>query len=178
MSDARTLCVPMTLADVPQVLEIDRLSFPLPWSAASYKHELSQNKHAHFFVALESGPGRWQKWLGHRSQGRELVVSGDWDIVNEAHISTIAVHPLWRGKGIGEELLKAMLARALKQGAVEATLEVRVSHIAAQTLYRKYGFEDVGLRKNYYRDNGEDALLMTAKPLRISGETMNNDVKR
>ena len=167
MIDARTLCVPMTVADVPQVLEIDRLSFPLPWSAASYKHELSQNKHAHFFVALESGQSRWEKWLGRWGERRVIGFSGYWYILDEAHISTVAVHPRWRGRGIGEELLRAMLARALKQGAVEATLEVRVSNIVAQTLYRKYGFEDVGLRKNYYRDNGEDALLMTAKPLRM-----------
>ncbi len=167
MIDARTLCVPMTVADAPHVLDIDRFSVPLPWAAASYKHELSQNKHAHFFVALESGQSRWEKWLGRWGERRVIGFSGYWYILDEAHISTVAVHPRWRGRGIGEELLRAMLARALKQGAVEATLEVRVSNIVAQTLYRKYGFEDVGLRKNYYRDNGEDALLMTAKPLRM-----------
>jgi ribosomal-protein-alanine N-acetyltransferase len=179
---------PMRLDDIEAVLDIDRLSFPLPWSASSYRYELTQNAHSYFFVALapQSGPaipvapprgppfpragGRARLWGLRRSSPEaaatpRLVVgyAGFWFIVDEAHISTIAVHPDWRGQGAGEQLLAAALERALDLNAIKATLEVRVSNTRAQNLYRKYGFEEVGRRRHYYRDNGEDALLMTAE---------------
>ncbi|MBM4423097.1 MAG: ribosomal-protein-alanine N-acetyltransferase [Chloroflexi bacterium] len=163
-----TTIEPMTLADVPQVAAIDRLSFALPWSELSYSKELTENANAHFFVAVETEEGG--QWLGRASRN-VIGFCGYWFIVDEAHISTIAVHPQWRGRGVGELLLTAMLRHALAQGAVMATLEVRESNAAARGLYRKYGFEVVGQRKHYYRDNGEDAILMTARPIRIMMNT-------
>ncbi len=182
--------VRMTLDDIPRVLEIDQLSFPLPWSATSYRYELTQNPNSHFWVALAPGsslaaqpagsgaarPSRvldWlmpSRWLGPArppqpaAPTRNVIgYSGFWFILDEAHISTIAVHPDWRGQRVGESLFVAMLEHALTLGSVTATLEVRVTNERAQGLYRKYHFAVVGRRKHYYRDNGEDALLMTAE---------------
>jgi ribosomal-protein-alanine N-acetyltransferase len=160
----------MELADIPQVLGIDRQSFPLPWSEGAYRRELSENANSHFLVAyLPSGAGpperTWRGWL--RREPPRVIVGyvGFWYVVDEAHISTLAVHPGFRGQGIGARLLVAMLGEAAALGARLVTLEVRVSNLAAQRLYRKFGFEEVGRRKGYYRDNAEDALLMTLAPL-------------
>jgi ribosomal-protein-alanine N-acetyltransferase len=139
--------------DIPQVMEIDRLSFPLPWSENSFRKELAENEHAYFFVAEE--------------QGRVVGFAGYWYIVDECHVSTLAVHPTWRRQGLGEQLLRTVLQHAMDLGAVLATLEVRQTNLRAQALYQKYGFEVVGRRRQYYRDNGEDALLMTAQPIRV-----------
>jgi len=161
------MIAPMELADVPQVAEIDRLSFPMPWSATSYRYELTENKAAHFIVAL--APGLESKrgllaWLFRQPAARLIVgYAGYWLVVDEAHIGTIATHPHWRGQGVGELLLVSVLHDAMAHGAIEAKLEVRVGNRVAQNLYRQYGFEEVGRRKHYYRDNGEDALLLTAR---------------
>jgi [ribosomal protein S18]-alanine N-acetyltransferase len=158
---------PMELADVPQVAEIDRLSFPLPWSTTSYRYELTENKAAHFIVAAASGLESKRGLLARLFQqsAARLIVgyAGYWLVVDEAHIGTIATHPHWRGKGIGELLLVSLLHDALDHGALDAKLEVRVGNEVAQNLYRKYGFEEVGRRKHYYRDNGEDAVLMNTR---------------
>jgi ribosomal-protein-alanine N-acetyltransferase len=90
-------------------------------------------------------------------------------IVDEAHISTIAVHPKWRGRGLGEMVLVAMIDAAIQRGAAEVTLEVRVSNLVAQSLYRKYAFVQVGRRKGYYHDNREDALIMTTPKVSETG---------
>ena len=178
--------VPMALEDIPRVLEIDQLSFPLPWSATSYRYELTQNPNSHFWVAVAGSPepggarpapapnpSRVLDWLAPSRWFRAPDIppalrnvvgyAGFWFILDEAHISTIAVHPDWRGRRVGEQLFVAMLEQALDLSAVSATLEVRVTNDRAQGLYRKYHFEVVGRRKHYYRDNGEDALLMTAE---------------
>ena len=141
----------MTLADLPAVLEIDRLSFALPWPERSYRFELSENPAAHLMVAESAGEN-------HRAI---VGYVGYWLIVDEAHISTIAVDPGLRGQGIGELLLSHALDGARNLGAEMATLEVRASNEAAINLYRKFGFQVVGRRAAYYRDNEEDALLMT-----------------
>ena len=86
-------------------------------------------------------------------------------MVDEAHITTFAVHPAWRRQRIGERLLLAFLDLAIDRGAREATLEVRLSNIGARKLYEKYGFRPVGLRPRYYTDDHEDALIMTTTPL-------------
>jgi ribosomal-protein-alanine N-acetyltransferase len=148
---------PMVLADIPMVMEIDRLSFALPWSENSFRKELTQNEQAHFFAAVEDDE-------------RVIGFGGYWYIVDECHISTIAVHPERRRRGIGEMLLVSMLKQAVSLGAKMATLEVRDSNKAAIHLYYKYGFVGVGLRRHYYRDNGEDAVLMTAEPIRAVSE--------
>lgn len=159
------IIVPMRLEDLPQVMEIDRLSFPQPWAEQSYRFELEENQNAHFIVALETAPIPPQGWLQRwRTPPPRAVIgfAGFWLVVDEAHINTIAVHPTWRRQGIGERLLTAILERAHAVKAVSATLEVRVSNLPAQKMYAKFGFIEVGRRKRYYRD-GEDALLMTVR---------------
>jgi ribosomal-protein-alanine N-acetyltransferase len=142
----------MTLDDLPAVLEIDRQSFPIPWPERSYRFELTQNPAADLFVA-EDPDFEVVGFLGY------------WLIADEVHISTFAVRPGVRGQGIGEQLLVAGLTTARERGAALATLEVRESNLPAIELYQKLGFESVGLRKGYYRDNGEDAILMSLKQL-------------
>ncbi|MBN1428146.1 MAG: ribosomal protein S18-alanine N-acetyltransferase [Anaerolineae bacterium] len=95
---------------------------------------------------------------GH--SGPLIGYSGMWHIADEAHISTIAVHPDWRCRKLGELLVWSMVRQAIRQQAHQVTLEVRVSNTLAQNLYRKYGFEILGTRKGYYRDNSEDAYMM------------------
>jgi ribosomal-protein-alanine N-acetyltransferase len=136
----------MTLADIPRVLEIERQSFPTPWPRDAYTHELQENRLAIYIVArLE----------------REIVgYAGMWVILHEAHITTIAVDPGVRGQHIGERLLVGLLDAALTRGARWVTLEVRKANAVAQTLYKKYGFREIGIRKGYYSDNREDAIVM------------------
>ncbi len=141
----------MTLEDLGAVLQIDRLSFPLPWSERSYRFELTQNPASNMLV------------VEGRDEGAPRVIgyAGYWMLVDEAHISTLAVHPDYRRRGLGAKLLRQLLDDAARSGADMATLEVRVSNQAAVNLYHKFGFQIVGRRSRYYRDNGEDALLMT-----------------
>jgi ribosomal-protein-alanine N-acetyltransferase len=91
--------------------------------------------------------------------------AGLWQMVDEAHVTTIATHPSFRGRGVGELLLLGLIERAFDIGARWMTLEVRVSNTVAQNLYRKYTFKEMGLRRRYYSDNGEDALVLWTDPL-------------
>lgn len=169
----------MEFEDIGQVMEIERLSFSSPWPASAYRHELRQRDMAHYFV-LEAHPsgggaederpsypgGRLRRWVsGQESTSRILGYGGFWLVRGEAHISTIAVHPELRGRGLGELMLLAMLEEAVARGAETATLEVRASNFVAQNLYRKCGFIEVGLRHRYYHDNEEDAVLMRSDDL-------------
>jgi len=137
----------MTLADVAAVSAIDQMSFTLPWPERSFRYEVSENPTARCWVAEVDG------------QIAGMLVL--WFIVDEAHIATIATHPNLRRKGIGEQLLRHALLAVRDEGAKRAFLEVRVSNLAAQALYRKYGFVVDGIRPRYYKDNNEDALLMS-----------------
>jgi len=139
---------PMQAADIPAVLEIDRLSFPTPASEQLFLNELTDNQLAHYQVLTRDG----EALAGY---------AGFWLIAGEIHISTIAVHPDERGCGRGEWLLLNLLLEAWALDPLLVTLEVRRGNDVAQALYRKYRFEEVGLRKRYYRDTGEDAVLMT-----------------
>lgn len=156
----------MRLDDIPQVVNVDALSFPSPWSSASYAFEISNNSTSHMIVLemqrLRSPGWRrvWQRLGGQFDPPLIVGYAGMWNIGGEAHISTIAVHPAWRGQGFGEVLLNGLLTRAATLNAEYSVLEVRVSNESAQNLYRKYGYEVVGDRKGYYRDNNEDAYLM------------------
>lgn len=171
---------PMSVDDIPPVMAIERTSFPRPWPERAYRYELSENPNAHFVVAradvrsegsFVTRSSQWHKITRFfRPQRRTLVVAprplvigfaGMWMYVDEAHIATIATHPDWRGRGIGELILLHLMREAQRRNATTVTLEVRVSNRVAQSLYRKYGFEEVGYRKAYYHDNREDALLMT-----------------
>jgi ribosomal-protein-alanine N-acetyltransferase len=158
----------MGLDDLPRVMEIERVSFPLPWPERAYRYELSQNKNSHYVVlrrraaANPTGRARPLRSLWRRDRHPPILgYGGFWMIAGEAHISTLAVDPDWRKLGLGELLLLSMLKQAARLGAFEATLEVRVSNAVAQNLYIKYGFEKVGRRRHYYQDNGEDAWIMT-----------------
>jgi ribosomal-protein-alanine N-acetyltransferase len=164
---------PMRLRDISEVMEIERVSFSSPWSARSYRYELLENDLSHYFVVRRRHPkeprlsllARIGRTLGGGIRPPVLGYSGFWLMVGEAHVSTIAVQPNWRRRGLGELLLVAMLDQAVEIEADIATLEVRVSNIVAQNLYHKYGFRQVGLRRRYYRDSNEDALIMSTERL-------------
>ncbi len=141
----------MTLDDIPQVLAVDRASFALPWPESAYRFELETNTLSIALVAEEAG----------RVVG--MVVA--WLLVDELHIATIGVHPQRRRSGIGRRLLAAALLTGLARGARLSTLEVRLGNLPAQALYRRFGYRVVGRRPRYYKDNNEDALLMTADAL-------------
>lgn len=170
----------MRLEDVAQVSGIERLSFPEPWPADAYRQEVAENPRAHYVVvwrpaATGAAPqaSGWRAWLrslrgrdpAPAARGPLLGFAGLWLLVDEGHVSTIAVAPEARGRGLGELLLVSLIERALALQAAIVTLEVRVSNAVAQNLYRKYEFEEVGRRKRYYRDNGEDAYIMTVPAL-------------
>jgi [ribosomal protein S18]-alanine N-acetyltransferase len=137
--------------DLDQVREIDRMSFSLPWPVSAFQYELNANPAALLWVAEVESPPAGRKLVG-------MIVI--WLIVDEAHIATIAVHPDFRGQGIGRRLLSTALKEAIHRGANQAMLEVRAGNQAAQALYRRFGFEVTFRRPRYYRDNNEDALLM------------------
>lgn len=145
---------PMTLDDTQRVHEIDRLSFPLPWSERSYRFEITENKKAVTLVA-EAAP------LESTAQPVVVGMVVIWAILDEAHVATIATHPDYRGQGIGRRLLAAGLLIAYERGARMAYLEVRRSNLTAQKIYEQFGFETAGVRPRYYKDNNEDAILMT-----------------
>jgi [ribosomal protein S18]-alanine N-acetyltransferase len=142
---------PMRLPDLDAVREIELRSFSTPWPAHAYPAEIETNRLAHYRVA--------------RLDGRIVAFAGIWLMLDEAHVTTFAVHPDFRRRSIGERLLLAMVDVAIANGAREATLEVRLSNVAARKLYEKYGFRPVGLRPRYYSDDNEDALIMTTEPL-------------
>jgi ribosomal-protein-alanine N-acetyltransferase len=141
----------MTLADIPAVHEIERASFPVPWPAYAFRQELETNRLARYLVV--------------RAGGLTVAYGGIWLMVDEAHVTTFAVLPAWRRRGVGGRLMLALIDLAHEVGARELTLEVRLSNVAARTLYGRFGFRPVGVRPRYYSDNGEDALIMTTDPI-------------
>jgi [ribosomal protein S18]-alanine N-acetyltransferase len=142
----------MRLEDIPAVQIVENASFPLPWPANAFRHELTQNKNAHYIVARE---------------GEHIVgYAGLWLSLDEAHITTFAVLPEYRRRKIGERMLLAIFERAERLGAEWLTLEVRASNLPAQRLYEKYGFRPAGIRRRYYSDNNEDAIIMWTERLR------------
>ena len=147
----RVVIGPMRLEDLPDIHAIEQASFTSPWPPHAYQSELENNRLAHYLVA--------------RIGDTIAAYGGMWLMVDEAHITTFAVHPAWRRQRIGERLLVAFLDIAAERGAHEATLEVRLSNLPARKLYEKYGFRPVGLRPRYYSDDSEDALIMTTDAL-------------
>ena len=138
---------PMRVRDLDAVLAIERVSFPTPWSRYAYLSELLENDQAHYVVA-RTGDGKIAGYLGM------------WLILDEGHITTIAVHPAYRGRGVGRQLLAAADIIDRANGGSKITLEVRVSNYIAHGLFKKFGYVDVGIRPGYYRDNNEDAIIM------------------
>lgn len=148
---------PMRAKDLAQVHAIDKLSFSMPWSARAYAYELQENPDSTLWVAEDTGLLDKDR----RIVGMIVV----WLIIDEAHIATIAVQPDYRGRGIARRLLKTALVDAIQKGMIQATLEVRAQNSIAQKLYQRFRFEIVGRRPRYYRDNNEDALIMTVSNL-------------
>lgn len=132
--------------DIIPMAEMDILCFSAPWSEESFRKEITDNHLAFYIVAEISG--------------RMVGYAGLWGIVDEGHITNVAVHPDFRRKGIGEALITVLLSHTRENGILSHTLEVRASNDAAISLYLKFGFVPAGLRKNYYEDNGEDAIIM------------------
>jgi ribosomal-protein-alanine N-acetyltransferase len=156
MSTAEITIRRMTDADLDRVRAIDQASFPTPWPANSFRHELEKNKAAHLWVAEESIDDAQNKIVGM------IVV---WLLVDEIHIATIAVDAAHRRQGIASQLIFTALSHLVDRGAIEATLEVRENNAAAQALYRGFGFRPVGRRRAYYHDSGEDAIIMALRNL-------------
>jgi [ribosomal protein S18]-alanine N-acetyltransferase len=148
---ARIVVDPMRFEDVPAVHEIERMSFRTPWPAYAFEQELRGNRLARYVVA--------------RAGDRVVGFAGIWLMVDEAHVTTFGVHPDWRRQGIGRQLLLNLAEVSAAIGARRMTLEVRASNLAAQALYRGFGFEIAGRRHRYYSDDGEDALVMTTPEL-------------
>jgi ribosomal-protein-alanine N-acetyltransferase len=143
----------MTNADLPAVMEMEHVSFPTPWSVDTYRRELMVHNASYWVVR----PGV----KNQRNLPRLLAYAGMWLLGEDAHITTIATHPEWRRRHIGEWLLIHLADEAASHGVNALTLEVRLHNTAAQALYHKLGFVAVGLRRGYYQDTGEDARLLT-----------------
>jgi ribosomal-protein-alanine N-acetyltransferase len=157
------IATPMTLADLDDVMLLERRCFRDPWTRHMYISDLTGNSLATYLV-LRAPVGESPEEGSRGPIPSLLAYGGFWLLLDEAHIATIASHPEWRGCGVGLYLLLALIDKAIGRGAALCTLEVRVSNAAARGLYRKLGFEEAGRRSNYYRD-GEDALIMTTPPL-------------
>jgi len=142
----------MTVADVEQVYDIDTKSFSLPWSSRSFRYEVTENLASRPWVA------EWREDSGQAWIVGMLVI---WLVVDEVHVGTLATHPQYRRRGIGQRLLAHALLDAYERGARTVFLEVRRSNLNAQALYRKFGFVEDGVRPHYYVDNNEDALLLS-----------------
>jgi [ribosomal protein S18]-alanine N-acetyltransferase len=185
--------------DVPEVVEIEKVCFTTPWPASAYKRELKSSDTTRYIIArhyaadpLPPAPppkknsfmSRLLPFLHHENEP-ELPnphpiagYGGLWMMLDEAHITTIGVAPAYRGRGIGELLLIAMIDQAMEGGASWLTLEVRVSNTVAQNLYHKYTFREAGVRKRYYTDNDEDAYIMWSEEItKLSFRTKYKELK-
>ncbi|GGD22806.1 alanine acetyltransferase [Pontibacillus chungwhensis BH030062] len=139
----------MTEEDIDRVLQLEEACFATPWTRDAFEHELQDNPYAVYYV-LEF-------------EGVLVGYCGLWVIIDEAHITNIAILPEYRGMKLGQALFEVVMEKARLVGAIQLSLEVRVSNIVAQRLYRKYGLVPGGIRKNYYTDNQEDAVVMWVK---------------
>ena len=143
----------MTIDDVPVVVELDKMSFSLPWPERSFRFELTDNPASRCWVA--------------EADGRIIGMIVVWLIVAEAHVATLATHPDFRRQGIAKKLLSHALQYLSSEGAQSSFLEVRASNTAAQEMYRKFGYKESGRRRHYYKDNDEDAILMNLDSLKV-----------
>lgn len=147
---------PMRVEDLDAIMDLEERSFPTPWTAATYRQEL-RNRTASYWVVRAAAP--------HADTPPILAYAGLWHLGEEAHITTIAVHPAWRRRSLGEWTLLHLLGKARDAGADSVTLEVRVANRSAIALYHKLGFVTVGVRRGYYQATGEDARLLTLNGL-------------
>ncbi|MBN1777398.1 MAG: ribosomal protein S18-alanine N-acetyltransferase [Clostridiales bacterium] len=142
----------MTKNDIKAVHDIEMDTFSVPWPEPSFHHELEQNPAARYLVAAED-------------DGTVVAYAGAWMVFEEGHITNIAVKQEFRGRGIGRALTRALIQYAANLGVQYMTLEVRKSNFVAQRMYRELGFENLSVRKRYYPDNQEDAILMVLQRL-------------
>ncbi len=131
--------------DIEGIVEVEEICFPTPWSKNAFQKEL-ENKLARYMIV--------------EMENKIVAYGGIWFIVDEGHITNIAVHPEYRGLGLGNEIVEALVKECKKNNIISMTLEVRASNHVAQNLYKKYGFKLAGIRPEYYTDNREDALIM------------------
>ncbi|RJP16156.1 MAG: ribosomal-protein-alanine N-acetyltransferase [Candidatus Abyssobacteria bacterium SURF_5] len=143
----------LSIKHLDEVLEIEKVSFRTPWTKYAFIHEIQFEKSVFKVLKLN---------------GRIIGYGGFWHILDEAHISNIAIHPEYRGQGFGKMLLLHLLEEALQKGASKATLEVRRSNVIAQKMYSRFGFKIISVRKNYYTDEQEDALIMWNDDIRAT----------
>lgn len=136
----------MVEQDIPSVVAIEEEAFATPWTVEIFEHEMNGNAYAHYIVAVEE-----EEVIGH---------CGMWIVLDECHITNVAVRKRLRGHGIGEKLMFEAIELCKEMNVKLMTLEVRMSNHTAQNLYRKLGFQDGGIRKNYYTDDRENALVM------------------
>ncbi len=170
--------------DIEEVSAVEHRSFPSAWPISAYRRELRNRRQSFYIVlrddpeapeALTTTPRRIEEeseeasrfpflpFLRRQSSPPKNSIrgfAGMWVLLDEAHITTIGVDPAYQGQGLGELLFVALLDEAMQRQATWVTLEVRVSNVTAQSLYRKYGFTVQGRRPHYYSDNGEDAFIM------------------
>ena len=139
----------MAVNDLDQVLDIERASFPTPWTRAAFCYEIEQNKVA--------------RCTAMRCPRGVVGYLCFWEIGHEIHVTNLAVHPEWRRRGVARRLLAAALAEGVARGVTLAFLEVRPSNTRALALYESLGFQVIGRRNGYYFDTGEDALVMEAR---------------
>ena len=142
--------------DLEKVAEIDQLSFSMPWSKRVYAYEIHDNQNSLCWVAEIQSPAGRRQVCG-------MIVT--WIRLDEAHIATFAVHPDHRGKGLAKRMLKTALIAAIHHGTTQVILEVRSGNNIAQELYQHFKFKEVGQRPRYYKDNNEDAIIMTISGL-------------
>ncbi len=145
-SDLTPVVVPMRVEDLDAILVIERASFPTPWSRRAFLSELTENAYARYYVA--------------KVGGRVIGYAGTWAVLDEVHVTNVAVHPSWRNQGIGHRLMEAIVAQADASRCRRVTLEVRRSNLVAQRLYESFDFVRRGVREGYYTDTHEDAFVM------------------
>ena len=174
----------MQKGDIPDVMSIEKCSFPSPWPESAYHYELSFRRDSRFYVLQLYQADDWSRssWK-ERSLGRSgenSSILGYYGVrfpSRRAHLCTLAIHPNWRGRGLGQFALLCALDEALQRGVDAVTLEVRTSNTIAQQIYEKAGFVRNSIRQSYYRD-GEDAWVMILKPIDHRAITHVDELRR
>lgn len=149
--DSEVVVRDMYLTDLDAIMGIEAHSFPTPWSRNAFQSELLENNFATYLVL--------------DFHDRVVAYGGMWLILDESHITNVAVHPDFRGYHLGERMMHGLMDRARSMGALRMTLEVRRGNVVAQNLYKKLGFIQLGVRRGYYTDTREDAFIMWKDPL-------------
>jgi ribosomal-protein-alanine N-acetyltransferase len=164
----------MERRDIPEVMKIERRSFPTPWPESAYHYEIRYRSTSHFYVLQPreaTVPGLRERLmqLGRKSESDTPPILGYFGLrllSDRAHLANIAVHPGWRRRGLGEFLLLAALEEGFEHEKWQVTLEVRPSNRVAIRLYARIGFHRTGVRRGYYQD-GEDGIIMTLGPVTV-----------